>query len=76
MCCISRKSSFLSFYLYLFASRELSKSIDILNRPTIMYTGNFANYQGLKNLLLAAVLVEKEMPDAVFLLIGGTKTCA
>ena len=41
-----------------------------------MYTGNFANYQGLKNLLLAAVLVEKEMPDAVFLLIGGTKTCA
>jgi glycosyltransferase involved in cell wall biosynthesis len=52
---------------------ELIRDLGINSRPTIVYTGNFAYYQGLYHLLKAAALVIREVPDAVFLLIGGTK---
>jgi glycosyltransferase involved in cell wall biosynthesis len=38
-----------------------------------MYTGNFAPYQGLEHLLEAAAQVRKEVPEVLFLLVGGTK---
>jgi len=38
-----------------------------------MYTGNFSPYQGLEHLLEAAVQVRKEIPEVLFLLVGGTK---
>jgi glycosyltransferase involved in cell wall biosynthesis len=53
-------------------NKELEKSLGIADRPTVIYAGNFASYQGLEDLLKAAVLVRVEIPEVVFVLVGGT----
>ncbi|UCD81344.1 MAG: glycosyltransferase [Desulfobacterales bacterium] len=53
-------------------NKELEKSLGITGRPTVVYTGTFAPYQGLEDLLEAAVLVRAEIPGVVFILVGGT----
>jgi glycosyltransferase involved in cell wall biosynthesis len=55
-------------------NKELEKSLGILNRPTVVYAGTFASYQGLEDLLEAAVLVRPEIPELVFVLVGGTES--
>jgi glycosyltransferase involved in cell wall biosynthesis len=54
-------------------NKKLEKSLGLLGRPTVVYTGTFASYQGLKDLLEAAVLVRAEIPEVVFVLVGGTE---
>jgi glycosyltransferase involved in cell wall biosynthesis len=53
-------------------NEELAGRLGILNRPTVVYTGNFAPYQGLEKLLDAAILVRQELPEVAFVLVGGT----
>jgi glycosyltransferase involved in cell wall biosynthesis len=54
-------------------NKELEKSLGVADRPTVVYTGSFASYQGLKDLLEAAVLARAEIPEVVFVLVGGTE---
>jgi glycosyltransferase involved in cell wall biosynthesis len=54
-------------------NEELARRLGVLQRPTVVYTGNFSPYQGLEHLLEAAAQVRKEIPGVLFLLVGGTK---
>jgi glycosyltransferase involved in cell wall biosynthesis len=40
-------------------------------QPVVVYTGNFAEYQGISELLSAMQAVRKRHPDVVFLLVGA-----
>jgi glycosyltransferase involved in cell wall biosynthesis len=52
---------------------ELAGHLGVINRPTVVYTGTFAPYQGLDLLIEAATLVHAKIPEVVFLLVGGTE---
>jgi glycosyltransferase involved in cell wall biosynthesis len=52
----------------------LSRRLEIFDRPTILYTGNFSFYQGLDLLIEAAAIMRSVVPDVVFLLVGGTES--
>jgi glycosyltransferase involved in cell wall biosynthesis len=52
---------------------SLAKRLGIDGRPTIVYTGNFATYQGLKLIFDAATLVSEKLPEVAFILVGGTE---
>jgi glycosyltransferase involved in cell wall biosynthesis len=52
---------------------DLAQRLGVFKRPTVIYMGNFAPYQGLDHLLDAAAKVKTEIPDVVFLLVGGTE---
>lgn len=54
-------------------NKGLEKSLGVAGRPTVVYTGTFASYQGLEDLLKAAVLVRAEIPEVAFILVGGTE---
>jgi len=51
---------------------NMAGAIGTLGHPTVMYTGNFAPYQGLDNLMEAIALVCEEIPNVLFLIVGGT----
>jgi glycosyltransferase involved in cell wall biosynthesis len=51
---------------------NLAKSLGTFGRPTVVYTGNFAPYQGLEHLIEAAALVRVEIPEVIFIIVGGT----
>lgn len=53
---------------------SLAMGLGIEGRPTIVYTGNFASYQGLDLILDAAILVREKLPEVAFVLVGGTKS--
>jgi glycosyltransferase involved in cell wall biosynthesis len=53
---------------------NLAKSLGTSGRPTVVYAGNFAPYQGLEYLIEAAALVRAEIPDAIFILVGGIES--
>jgi glycosyltransferase involved in cell wall biosynthesis len=53
---------------------SLAMKLGIDGRPTIVYTGNFASYQGLNLILDAAILVREKLPEVVFVLVGGTES--
>lgn len=53
---------------------NLAKSLGTFGRPTVVYTGTFASYQGLDHLIEAAALVRAEIPEVIFILVGGTET--
>ena len=55
-------------------NENLAKSLGTFGRPTVVYTGSFASYQGLAQLLQSAALVREEIPEVVFILVGGTET--
>ena len=40
----------------------------------VLYTGNFAAYQGVPLLLQAAVRAHRKTPEAVFVLVGGSRS--
>jgi len=52
---------------------NLAKSLGSFGRPTVVYTGTFASYQGLEHLMAAAALVREEIPEVIFILVGGTE---
>jgi glycosyltransferase involved in cell wall biosynthesis len=54
-------------------NEHLAEHLGILGRPTVVYTGNFAPHQGLGELIEAAKIVYSEIPEVVFLLVGGTE---
>jgi glycosyltransferase involved in cell wall biosynthesis len=54
-------------------NRELAERLGVFQRPTVVYAGNFAAYQGLEQLLEAAATVKTEIPQVVFLLVGGSE---
>jgi glycosyltransferase involved in cell wall biosynthesis len=54
-------------------NKQLEKSLGVADRPTVVYTGTFASYQGLEDLLEAAFLVRAEIPEVMFVLVGGTE---
>ncbi len=54
-------------------NEELARHLGLINRPTAVYAGTFAPYQGLELLIEAASLVRAEIPEVVFLLVGGTE---
>jgi glycosyltransferase involved in cell wall biosynthesis len=41
-------------------------------QPVVIYTGNFAEYQGLGTLVAAIALVRKTYPQAVFVFVGAS----
>jgi glycosyltransferase involved in cell wall biosynthesis len=43
-------------------------------RPTIVYSGNFSSYQGLDLLMEAAIVLRGQVPDILFILVGGTES--
>lgn len=49
----------------------LRDRLGINGKLPIVYTGNFAGYQGLDLLIDAAELVSRENPNIVFVLVGG-----
>ncbi|MCG7853797.1 MAG: glycosyltransferase [Methanosarcinaceae archaeon] len=51
----------------------LARRLGVLQRPTVVYAGNFSQYQGLELLIESAALVHAKMPDVVFVLVGGTE---
>jgi glycosyltransferase involved in cell wall biosynthesis len=53
-------------------NRELAECLGIFQRPTVVYVGNFAAYQGIEELIETAATVTKEIPEVVFLLVGGS----
>ena len=50
---------------------SLKDTLGIDGKLPIVYTGNFAGYQGLDLLIDAAELVRRENPNVVFVLVGG-----
>lgn len=52
-------------------NEELARFLGVFQRPTVVYTGTFAPYQGLEGLIESAALVQAEIPEVAFLLIGG-----
>ena len=52
---------------------ELAGRLGVIDRPTVVYAGNFAPYQGLDELLEAATIVQTEIPKVAFLVVGGTE---
>jgi glycosyltransferase involved in cell wall biosynthesis len=54
-------------------NRELAERLGVFQRPTVVYVGNFAAYQGLDRLLEAVATVKTEIPEVVFLLVGGSQ---
>ena len=51
---------------------NMAKTVGTFGRPTVIYTGNFAPYQGLDILMESITLVRAEIPNVIFLLVGGT----
>jgi glycosyltransferase involved in cell wall biosynthesis len=51
---------------------DLARNLGVQKRPTVLYMGTFAPYQGLKLLLQAAELLRTRIPEVALLLIGGT----
>ena len=51
----------------------LRRRFDLGSRRVAVYTGGFQPYQGIELLLESAALVVRELPDVVFLLVGGTE---
>ena len=49
----------------------LRDKLGINGKLPIVYTGNFAGYQGLDLLIDAAELVSRENPNVVFVMVGG-----
>jgi glycosyltransferase involved in cell wall biosynthesis len=56
------------------SAEGLRRQLRLAGRPIVLYTGGFQPYQGLDLLLESAALVAKELPDVVFLLVGGSET--
>lgn len=54
-------------------NEELARHLGLIHRPTIVYAGTFAPYQGLELLIKAAALVRAEIPEVAFVLVGGTE---
>jgi glycosyltransferase involved in cell wall biosynthesis len=52
---------------------SLVRKLKIMGRPTIVYAGNFSAYQGLDLLIEAAAIIRSEIPDIVFILVGGSE---
>lgn len=50
--------------------RELA---DTKGRRLVMYTGSFAHYQGLELLVSAIEAVRSEVPEALFVIVGGNQ---
>ena len=50
---------------------DLRDRLGINGKLPIVYTGNFAGYQGLDLLVDAAELVRRENPNVVFVMVGG-----
>ncbi len=50
---------------------SLARSLDVVSCRVVLYTGTFEVNQGLDLLIQAAALVQREMPDVVFVLVGG-----
>ena len=53
--------------------QSFSRKIGTNGRPTVVYAGNFSSYQGLDLLIEAAAIIRLEMPDILFMLIGGSE---
>jgi glycosyltransferase involved in cell wall biosynthesis len=51
---------------------HLRRELRLQGRRVVVYTGTLERYQGLDLLLAAAPLVLRQMPEALFLLVGGT----
>jgi glycosyltransferase involved in cell wall biosynthesis len=54
----------------------LRARLDIAGRPVVLYVGKLSPGKGTPDLLAAARLVERECPDAMFLLAGDGATAA
>jgi glycosyltransferase involved in cell wall biosynthesis len=54
-------------------NEQLAKDLGVFDRPAVLYTGNFTPYQGLEILMEVAANVREEIPEVLFLLIGGTE---
>ena len=52
-------------------NEDLARFLGVSQRPTVLYTGTFALYQGLEGLIESASLVQAEIPEVVFVLVGG-----
>jgi len=52
-------------------NEALARSLGVSQRPTVLYTGTFAPYQGLEGLIESAAMVQAEIPEVVFVLVGG-----
>lgn len=53
-------------------NQELLKLLGLKGRPVVVYTGNFASYQGLSLLIKAIPNVLLQIPEVAFVLVGGT----
>jgi glycosyltransferase involved in cell wall biosynthesis len=53
-------------------NQELVGRLGLKDRPTVLYTGNFASYQGLYLLVQAIPHVLSQIPEVAFVLVGGT----
>jgi len=53
-------------------NQELLKLLGLKGRPVVVYTGNFASYQGLSLLIKAIPHVLSQIPEVTFVLVGGT----
>jgi len=51
---------------------DIVGNLSLEKKQILLYTGTFETYQGLDLLLESMVLVMKESPDAVLILVGGT----
>ena len=53
------------------ASTELKYQLHLEDKPIVVYTGTFEQYQGLDMLLECAQLIIEKRPDTMFILVGG-----
>lgn len=45
--------------------------LNLQDKPTVVYTGNFEQYQGIDLLIDSAEIVAQQHPETVFVLVGG-----
>jgi glycosyltransferase involved in cell wall biosynthesis len=52
---------------------RLRRELDIIGRRALVYTGNLESYQGIDLLMQAIPMVVAEHPEAVVVLVGGSR---
>lgn len=52
---------------------DLRRELALGSGPVVMYTGTLEPYQGLDLLLAAAVIVRRQVPEASFVVVGGSE---